>query len=131
MAQVIDTKRYKYDRLKLRDPNGVAHYSATKLDAVARSLVGMNAAGMVAVLQENGLDYVVRHSEKKIGHFRMIVGQSLRAILNKGSPVMVRGLMIKTLDQDVPLPEGWRVEPVVRQGTPTPYAVVTFKKDSQ
>lgn len=123
MAQVIDTKRYRYERIRLRGPDGSTHYSASKIDAVSKSLVGMGTGDLIKVLQQNGLDHVAVHSKtKNAGHFRMIVSQALRAMLDKGSPVQIGTRLIRSRGEAVDWPEGWSVVPMARQGTPTPIA---------
>lgn len=127
---VVDNKKYKYERIKLRGPNNEVAYSASSADAVARALFRLSKEDLVKVLQANGMDHVVHHADTmNPGHFQMVVGQSLRAILNKGSPVVIGPHTVSSLDQaDVPWPAGWIVVPVARRGTPTPPASITFKK---
>lgn len=117
---VIDTK-YKYDRIKLRDPQGKAHYSANRADAISRAIFNLTNEQVIKILQDNALDHVVHHAKtKKVGHFRMIAGQALRSVINKGASVRVGETLIESLDQHVPWPEGWTQEPIIRAGTPTP-----------
>lgn len=120
--------KYKYTRVKLRGPDGKAKYSAMSADAIARSMWGLDNKAVIKILQDNALDHVVKHAEtKSTGHFRMIAGQALRAVINKGAGVMVNGLLIKSTGQDVPWPEGWTQEPIIRAGTPTPPGEMKFK----
>jgi len=121
----VISDKYKYERIKLRDPEGKVHYSANSADAVARALLGMTQDQLIKVLQTNALDHVIPHKAKNAGQFRMIVGGALRARIAKGEHVRIGPYTVSDLKQDVPWPEGWRQEPVIRK--PLPEARVVFR----
>lgn len=109
-GQVVDTTKYKYDRIKVRGPDGVARYSAGNKDAVAKSLMGMTKEQLLKVAQSNGLNLAAHFDSRNNGHFRMIVGQSLRSVVIKGGTITIHGVKIAALDQPVEWPEGYSQE---------------------
>lgn len=113
-GQMIDTKRYAYPRVKIRGKDGKARYSAGNQDAVARAMLGMDKAALVATMKANKLeDKCAKHSKgKNSGHFRMILGQALRGKVNRDEAVKVRGITITKLSQKVALPAGFTQEPI-------------------
>lgn len=115
-GQVIDTKKFQYLRIKIRNYEGKVFYSANNKDAVSRLLFGMTKEAMLEVMHTNGLDArLAKHKTKNLGHFRMILGQSLRHLVLKGMAIRVGGIMVTSLDQKVPWPEGFREEPIERR----------------
>lgn len=113
-GQMLDVKRYQYSRIKIRNKDGKAIYSAGNKDAVARAMLGLDKAGLVEVMNDHDLkDKVGKHAKgKNVGHFRMILGQALRGMVNRGEKVKVQGHVIKDLKQAVPLPSGWTEEKI-------------------
>lgn len=109
-GQVLDTKKYKYERAKVRGPDGKARYTAGNKDAVAKSLLGMSKQDLLDVAKANGLKMEGHYESRNSGHFRMIVGQALRSILIKGGKIVIRGVEIAALDQKVAWPEGYAEE---------------------
>lgn len=115
-GQVIDTKKFQYLRIKIRNYEGKVFYSANNKDAVSKLLFGMKKDAMIGVMHANGLDErISKHATKNLGHFRMILGQSLRHLVLKGTAIHVGGVLVTSLDQKVPWPEGFREEPVMRR----------------
>lgn len=109
-GQVVDTTKYKYDRIKVRGPDGVARYSAGNKDAVAKSLMGASKDDLLKVATANRLAMEDHFKSRNSGHFRMIVGQALRNIIIKGGKIVIGGVWIKSLDQAVNYPKGYAEE---------------------
>lgn len=109
-GQVVDTKKYKYDRIKVRGPDGVARYTAGNKDAVAKCLIGMSKEDLLQVAKGNGLKMAEHYKARNSGHFRMIVGQALRSIVQKGGKVQINGVEIESLAQKVEWPKGFAEE---------------------
>ncbi len=110
VGQVVDVTKYKYDRIKVRGPDGKARYTAGNKDAVAKSMLGMTKQEVYDAGSGNGLTLDNHFKLRNDGHFRMIVGQALRSIVIKGGTVTLRGVVIKALDQSVPWPKGYAEE---------------------
>lgn len=124
-SDIVDTTKYKYDRIKVRGPDGVARYTAGNRDAIAKSMLGMTKKQVFDVSKENNLKMDVHFKSRNDGHFRMIVGQALRSIIAKGNTITIDGVEIKSLDQKVEWPKGYvqedkgtSTEPV-RRGAPS------------
>lgn len=109
-GQVVDTTKYKYDRIKVRGPDGKARYTAGNKDAVAKSLLGMPKQELFDTATANGLKLDDHFRLRNDGHFRMIVGQALRSVIIKGGEVVIRKVQIKSLDQQVEWPKGYAEE---------------------
>lgn len=110
-GQVLDTTKYKYDRIKIRCPDGKARYSASSADAIAKSMFGMTKDDMMKVAIDHQLGGMLKHFDtRNLGHLRMILGQALRSQITKGTPVTIRGVTITKLDQKVNWPEGYTQE---------------------
>lgn len=107
---VVDVSKYKYNRIKVRGPDGVARYSAGNQDAVAKALTGMNKQQLFDVSLANGLKLDTHFKLRNDGHFRMIVGQALRNIIIKGGKIDVNGVEITNLGQAVEWPAGYAQE---------------------
>lgn len=113
---MIDFGKHSYPRIKLKSPSGKVVYSATSSDAISRAMFGMNHVDLVAVAKTNGMEErLSKHYDKNTGHLRMIVGQALRSLIHKGNRVVIRGLKIEDLKQDVPWPEGFVEVPINRK----------------
>ena len=111
-GQVVDTEKYKYNRIKVRGPDGKAHYTASNKDAIAKLLFGMNKQQLAGVAKENSLDMKSHYDLRNVGHYRMILGQALRnLILNKKQELLIGGVTVADLDQKVKWPEGYTEEP--------------------
>lgn len=110
VGQVVDVTKYKYDRVKVRGPDGKARYTAGNKDAVAKSLLGMTKKEVFDEATANGLKMAEHFKLRNDGHFRMIVGQALRSVVIKGGVITLRGVEIKTLDQEIPWPKGYTEE---------------------
>ena len=110
-GQVVDVEKYKYDRIKVRGPDGVARYTAGNKDAIAKAMFGMTKDQIRAVATENKLDLAVHFEKRNMGHLRMIVGQALRSIIAKKGTVLVNGHAITKLAQKATWPEGFKEEP--------------------
>lgn len=115
-GQVLDTKKYSYNRIKLKSPDRKTIYSANNADAVSRAMLSMTKDELIETAELNGMtDRLKKHFTKRNGgHLRMIVGQALRSQLHKSKPVVIRGVTIDRLDQVVPWPFGY-VEHAVKK----------------
>lgn len=108
-GQVVDTTKYKYYRVKVRGPDGKARYTAGSKDSIAKSLFGFSREELLKVAEANDLD-LTAHASKNVGHFRMILGQTLRNIITKGRKVKINGATIGSLKQSVSWPKGYTEE---------------------
>lgn len=106
---IIDREKYNYDRVKVQDKEGKTRYSYSKGDAVARAMLGMDHEDLVKIVKGNKVldERIGRHADKPAnsGQFRMMVGNSIRALVKRGTPVKVGKHTISDLNQDVPIPE--------------------------
>ena len=109
-----------YEPIKVRDANGKAKVSRGNGDAVARALISLDAKALNAVVKENGL--TDKHKNRvaespNMGLARMSIGNSLRAMVRRGEHVVIAGLTIKSLDQNVKVPgiETEAAEPATRR----------------
>lgn len=109
-GQVVDTTKYKYDRVKVRGPDGVARYTAGTKDAIAKSLFGISKKNLLEIAKSNGLKLDAHYKARNDGHFRMIVGQALRSVIHKGGKVTIGDVVIVQLDQKVSWPKGFAEE---------------------
>ena len=100
---MIDRERYGYKPAKYTNAEGKTRYSVGNGDALARALIGMDLEAVIKVAKANGLgELVSRHTSNKnvnTGQLRMILGNALRALVRKGTPVKVGDVTIKSLDQ--------------------------------
>lgn len=110
-GQVVDVEKYKYDRIKVRGPDGVARYTAGNKDAIAKAMFGMTKEQIRTVATENNLDLAVHFEKRNMGHLRMIVGQALRNIIAKKGTVLIDGHKITKLNQKASWPKGYVEEP--------------------
>jgi len=119
-GQILDTEKYKYDRMKVRDKSGKVRYSANNGDSIARAMVGMVKEDLIVVMKKNGLEEKLsKHTRgKSPGHFRMILGQALRGMVGRGEQVVIRGQQINTLKQRVSLPSGLSEEKITPRTAP-------------
>lgn len=111
-GNVIDGSRYKYDRVKFVGADGKTRTSANNGDSIAQAMLGMTPDEVMHVVEENGLaEKLAKHYRKlNPGHFRMVVGNALRATIKKGGKVKVNGRWISSLDQPVKVPKAKRVK---------------------
>lgn len=115
MAQFIN-KKYVYPRIRVRGPDGRIHYSAGAVDAISKAMFGMTYKQLIEVMDQNNLrQRLERHLPKRIGHFKMILGQTLRARVRAGQTVTVRGVRVVELDQPMPWPTGYKQEKIKRK----------------
>lgn len=136
VAKVVDTTKYKYNRIKVRGPDGVARYTAGNHDAIAKSLTGMSKQKLFEVAQANGLALDNHFKLRNSGHFRMIVGQALRGIVLRGNKAVIDGVEISALDQPVEWPKGYAQEdkgthqnPIRKSQTNSLYRITTGMED--
>lgn len=110
MKNFISTNNYP--RVKVRGPDGVARYSYMKKDAISKSTFDMDKVQLKVVMIDNNLAdrLLPLWKDKGAGHFRMILGQALRFKLLRGETVKVGSRRIKTADQEVAWPKGYKEE---------------------
>ena len=79
---------------------------------------------MIKVMKDNHLEEKLsRHLKgKNPGHFRMMLGQALRGMVGRKTPVKIKGQTISRLNQKVELMRGLEEEKI------TPRAVKNRKK---
>lgn len=104
-ASVVDTSRYDYDKIKVRDKSGKVRHSANNGDAVAKALLVHLAGGgtIDQVIKANKLE--VKTKGKNAGLVRMSVGVALRGLINNGTAAKIGKLDVKTLKQPVSVPK--------------------------
>lgn len=106
--QMIDRTKYKYESIRIIDPDtGKVRNAVSNGDAVARAMLAVKFDDLIKIAKKNGLeDKVAQHlNSVNPGQFRMIVGNALRGKVRKGEPVTIGPHEIKKLDQRVPVEE--------------------------
>ncbi|MDD1762968.1 MAG: hypothetical protein LUQ59_12125 [Methanothrix sp.] len=100
---VIDTSKYDYKTLRVRDRNGKLRHSVSNGDAVSLAMLNMDHDALVNVMLANKLeDRFSKHAKTlNHGHFRMILGQALRALVRRGKKVKIGKHRIEALDQKI------------------------------
>lgn len=97
-----------YKKTRIVGGDGRVRHSKSNDDAVARAmLVFMAGGGNIArVIKDNKLtDKYDPAQYDNQGLLRMSVGNSLRALVRAGTPVVIGDLTVKTLEQRVAVPE--------------------------
>lgn len=100
----IDRAKYNYETTKVRDKDGKVRHSAGNGDAIASAMLGMTHDDMVATVKANGLnDKMAKHITGAVntGMFRMALGNVLRGLVRKGTPVTIGAHTVKKLDQKI------------------------------
>lgn len=95
---------YNYDTLRVRDKEGKLHYVRGNHDALTKALalhMIVNGKDIMTVAKANKLELAEYTNP---GQLRMAVGNKLRAILNRGEPVVVGTITLKSLNDRVDLP---------------------------
>lgn len=101
-----------YTKARIVGGDGKVRHSKSNDDAVARAmLVHLAAHGtsdevFAKIVKANGLGDKLDPAEyKSAGLFRMTLGNSLRALVRGGTPVVIGDVTVKSLEQRVALPE--------------------------
>lgn len=104
---VIDASDYDYKVTKFRNKDGKVRSSRGKDDAVARAMLAHAATGkdFMQVVRANKLTDKFDGKATNPGLFRMALGNSLRGLVNNGTPVIIGDVTVKTLSQRVAGPE--------------------------
>lgn len=107
-APVINTGSYNYGKVKVKDADGKSRTSRGNGDAVATAMLGLSHDELLKVMKKNGLTDKLGDKPGKVnnGQFRMLLGNSLRALVRGGTPVDINGVEVKSLVQRVKLPDG-------------------------
>ena len=68
-------------------------------DAIAKAMAGLTPAQVKKAMSSNGLGKKLGHHYGKLnnGRFRMVVGNSLRAMVHNGTPVTINGITVSKL----------------------------------
>lgn len=108
----IDTSGYDYPRVKVRGADGKPRYSTGRGDAIFRAFLVLASKSkdigtdLAKVVKANKLnDRIDPASFTNIGQFRMSLGNMLRGLVRKGTPVTIGALTVSSLDQKVDVPE--------------------------
>lgn len=105
MSGIIDRDKYNYERVQYADPKtGKRRSSYSNGDAVATAMLGIDQKGLEKVMRDNGLkEKLGKHVESAAnpGQFRMLLGNSLRAMVKRGEEVTIGDHVIKKLDQKI------------------------------
>jgi len=107
-ASVVDISKYEYETTKIRDVTGKVRHSRGNGDAIANAMLVFIAAGgdIKKVVKVNGLTKKMEGREGlNAGLYRMNVGVQLRKLVRDGTPVVIGDITVKTLEQNVKVPE--------------------------
>ena len=106
-GSLIDTAKYDYQRVSIRDKNGKVRHSAINGDAISKALLVHTAEGgtINGVIRDNGLTAKFKDKGGNAGTLRMSVGVALRAIVRSGEAVKIGKVTVKSLKQAVELPK--------------------------
>lgn len=121
---MMDRDKYKYERTRILDPDtGKARWTSGNADAVALALTTVKKGDLPEVVAANGLgEKLDKHwgkdSTVNDGQRRMLLGNSLRAMVTAGKHVVIGDITVKKLDQKVVLPKAPAPEP--RKPPPPP-----------
>lgn len=97
----------KYERIKIVGKDGKVISSTGNQDAVAMALLIAKAQGVEIdkIIKANKLgDKYDPAQWDNPGMLRMNVGGTLRAMVNKGEPVVIGDITVKKIDQKVTIP---------------------------
>lgn len=103
-ASVVDTKKYDYGVIKLRDKSGKVRHSASNGDAVARAMAVHTANGGSLKDVASANDIAYKPNGRNPGLIRMSLGVSLRAIVKSGKSVKIGKITVTSLKQKVEVP---------------------------
>lgn len=95
-----------YVKHRVRDANGRLRYSLHRDDAISRALFGMQIDELYDVAKAN--DLLTKYPKdygKNFGHYRMMLGTTLRNIVKKGGSVKIGKHRITSLDQHIAIQE--------------------------
>lgn len=114
----IDASAYGYEKTKVRGADGKLKHSVSNGDAVAKAMTVLVATAkdlrvaLGKVVKENKLGAKLNIDQyDNLGLFRMSLGNSLRGLVRNGTPVVIGDVTVKTLEQNVKVPEVKDVEP--------------------
>lgn len=97
-----------YTKTRVVGHDGRIRHSKSNDDAVARAMLVFTAGGgdIAKVIKANGLgDKYKPEQHDNQGLLRMMVGNSLRALVRAGTPVVIGDVTVKTLEQRVAVPD--------------------------
>lgn len=108
----IDASEYNYEKTKVRGVDGKLKHSVSNGDAVAKAMTVLVATAkdlrvaLGKVVKENKLGAKLNIDQyDNLGLFRMSLGNCLRGLVRNGTPVVIGDITVKTLEQNVKVPE--------------------------
>ena len=102
---IVDTEKYAYDPIVIRDHTGKVRRSYGNQDAIAKAMLGVISDDLGKLAKANGLDKYDPAKYRNPGHARMNVGNMLRAKVRRGESITINGVEITKLNQKVDVPE--------------------------
>lgn len=103
---IIDKATHNYETVRVIGADGQPYRTTGNQDALARSLIGRSADQLFEIARKAGLKSKALEPNHGLnaGQVRMNLGNGLRALVKKGTPVRIdEGLVIKALDQKQPV----------------------------
>lgn len=108
----IDASAYNYEKTRVRGVDGKVKHSVSNGDAVAKAMTVLVATAkdlrvaLAKVVRENQLgDKLNIDQYDNLGLFRMSLGNCLRGLVRNDTPVTIGDVTVKTLEQNVKVPE--------------------------
>lgn len=108
----IDASAYNYEKTRVRGVDGKVKHSVSNGDAVAKAMTVLVATAkdlrvaLGKAVKENKLgDKLNIDQYDNLGLFRMSLGNCLRGLVRNGTPVIIGDVTVKTLEQNVKVPE--------------------------
>ena len=100
---VIDTKNYAYEKFRVKSGSGRIRQSRSNGDAVALAMMGLSHDQSVEVMNDNKLgDKLSKYlNTLNHGHFRMLLGASLRGLIKNGETVKIGEHKVSSLTQKI------------------------------
>lgn len=125
---------YDYEKTRVRGVDGKIKHSVSNGDAVAKAMTVLVAtakdlrAALGKVVKENKLgDKLQIDQYDNLGLFRMSLGNCLRGLVRNGTPVTIGDNTVKTLEQNVKVPEVKDIEAAAPKKATKPKAVAPKK----
>jgi hypothetical protein len=118
---------YEYEKTRVRGVDGKIRHSLSNGDAVAKAMTVLVAeakdlrAALAKVARENKLGAKLNIDQyDNLGLFRMSLGNSLRGLVRNGTPVTIGDVTVKSLEQNVKVPEVKDVEAAPKKKAAAP-----------
>ncbi len=122
MGMISKEKVDQYTSTKVYDANGKSRVSKHANNAVAITLLGTTHAEHIEIMKANKLEEKLDKvfTSGNAGQFRMGLGNALCQLVKSGTPVVINGVKIKTLDQQVKMPAATIPPKPVKEDKPAP-----------